>query len=446
MAEESLSVNLSRRIGEFLNKEVTGWDDEVMTSARFKAFSGQRSDWESQYVFWRDLIFKVATYLGVFQFHPSEVKDVWFSRGGLTPLCLDHVLLEMRNAGDILRQGDLFDPTRGRLFQIFKRVINRMNLYRSSTQADIMEELLILLPLLKNKAAEVIKLIAENHWTSSCIITMKKFQDICGGSNESSAILSYLSEERKAQYLAINKREIIEGVKISLSQEAVSGITELDYGILHLNSTVEKLQQQLDVINQRWQTSRKLALASLQSGNKKTAMKHTKELKLAHVNREKYNALLSRVEEVLRVIGDAESSKMVSEAIHVGAQAIKEKRTSVEEVRLCLQELEETIDSHKLVESILESPLHAGIEDEEVENELKTLELEVGSDSSCVCISPVGVNDARERTTDERVTESLGDVLSNLSLLDDAPMQSPTLDFVSSTRTGGSKDFQLEAI
>lgn len=46
---------------------------------------------------------------------------------------------------------------------------------------------------------------------------------------------------------------VLQGVKISLSTDAVSSITSLDYDVLHLVWTTEKLQQQLDVIDQRYQ-------------------------------------------------------------------------------------------------------------------------------------------------------------------------------------------------
>ncbi|KAF5937237.1 hypothetical protein HYC85_024743 [Camellia sinensis] len=466
MVEEG-SASL-RRIGELIRKEVPDWDDEVMVTARFKAFSGQRSDWEPKYVFWRDLILKLSTHLGVFLFHPSElspfakqlfvflkVKNLWFNRGGLTPLCIDHVLLEMYNAGDILRRGDLVDPTSGRLSQILRRVVHLVGLSRASTQVDIMEDHLILLPVLKDKAAEVVKSISESHWTSSCIITMRKFQDICGGSKEASAILSYLSGCRKVQYLAINKGEFMEGVKVSLLPEAVSSITSLDCDVLHLISTAEKLQQQLHVINQRWEMYRKLALASLQSGSKKVALKHARELKLSSESREKCTTLLNRVEEVLRVIADAESSKKVSEAIQIGARAMKDNRINVEEVQLCLEELEDAIDSQKQVENVLvcvataeSTSSYTGIEDEDVEDEFKKLELEleVGSDSSQVCISEVGVKSVREEMEDQKIAESISDALSNLNLVDVAPMVSITRqDSTDSTRNNLSKTPKLEA-
>lgn len=74
----------------------------------------------------------------------------------------------------------------------------------------------IKLLFLKDKADEVIKLLSESHWTSSCIITMKKFQDNCGGRDEASAVLSFLTGRGKALYLSISKNEFTEVLHIEV--------------------------------------------------------------------------------------------------------------------------------------------------------------------------------------------------------------------------------------
>lgn len=74
----------------------------------------------------------------------------------------------------------------------------------------------IKLLFLKDKADEVIKLLSESHWTSSCIITMKKFQDKCGGQDEASAVLSFLTGRGKALYLSISKNEFTEVLHIEV--------------------------------------------------------------------------------------------------------------------------------------------------------------------------------------------------------------------------------------
>lgn len=88
----------------FVRKEVVDFDDEAKSRARFKALSGQRSDWEPLYCFWRDLILKTARHLHIFIISPSRLSRLWFRRrpDGLSPLCLDGVLLEMHRAGDLL--------------------------------------------------------------------------------------------------------------------------------------------------------------------------------------------------------------------------------------------------------------------------------------------------------------------------------------------------------
>ncbi|KAI4383193.1 hypothetical protein MLD38_009060 [Melastoma candidum] len=76
-------------VTEFVRCEVPDWGDDVMSAARFKAFSGQRSDWEHKYVFRKELIVKVTRRFGILAVNVAEVKE-WLSRGGLTPLCIDH--------------------------------------------------------------------------------------------------------------------------------------------------------------------------------------------------------------------------------------------------------------------------------------------------------------------------------------------------------------------
>lgn len=44
-----------------------------------------------------------------------------------------------------------------------------------------------------------------------------------------------------------------QGLKISLVPSSVSPLTSLDYEILHLIWTMEKMQQQLDMIDERWE-------------------------------------------------------------------------------------------------------------------------------------------------------------------------------------------------
>ncbi|KAH9320236.1 hypothetical protein KI387_022005, partial [Taxus chinensis] len=50
------------------------------------------------------------------------VKNNWFVRGGLTPLCLNRVLLEMYRNGDLFNNRDVEDPAPAHFLWVFKQV------------------------------------------------------------------------------------------------------------------------------------------------------------------------------------------------------------------------------------------------------------------------------------------------------------------------------------
>lgn len=246
---------------------------------------------------------------------------------------------------------------------------------------------------------------------------MKKFQVICGGPDEASVMLRYLSGCGTTQYLSVLKNEFVEGVKISLSAAALSGASNLDCDVLYLIWTIEKLQQRLDVIDRRCELSRKSAVASLHSGNRKLALRYARELKLVTQSREKCSSLLNRVEEVHGVVVDAESTKTVSEAMQIGARAIKENKISVEDVDICLRDLQESIDSQKEIEKALEqTPSYTDINDEDIEEELEELELALEKEAQVDTLEKTTTSEEGNATLE--ASELLSDTLSNLKLSD----------------------------
>lgn len=435
---------------EFIREQVPDWDDEVMATARFKAFSGQRSDWEPRFRFWRDLIINIARHFRFLFLSPSQMNNSWFNRGGLVPLCLNDVLVEMYKSGDILRVSDLGDPRIGRSSWILQKVMSFSGVFRSSNSIDIIlkDDRLILSKILEDKADEVIKTLSESHWTSSCLVTMRKFENLVGDRDEVYAVLSYLSGKGKAKYLSIQKKEEqIEGVKVSLSSNVVAASipSHLDYDILQLVHTTEELQQQLDVIEKRYESLRKSALAALKSGNRNGALRNARELKIASQSREKLSSFLNRVEGVLHVIADSESTKKVTEAIQIGARAMKENRIDVEEVQLCLQEVGEFVGSQEQVHKALDSAAtYDGVEDEDFEEELKELESQI-SDENLMVSAPKSEEDgvvAGSLNKSSVTADLLSEAMSGLKL-EDAPKES-RIQSSATASAGNHKGLELE--
>ncbi|XP_064977148.1 uncharacterized protein LOC135619244 isoform X2 [Musa acuminata AAA Group] len=347
-----------------------------------------------------------------------EVKNIWFSRGGLTPLCLDRVLQEMYNNGDILLRGELIEPSSGHLYQMLRRAGQLIGGFRRSPKIGDFEEHLILKPLLQESASNVIKNLADNHWASTCVITMNKFQSICKRSGEASTVLSYLCGCGKAQYLSIRKEDIIEGVKVSLVSSSLTRISSLDNDVLHLVWTTEKLQQQLNVIDNRWKLSRKMALTSFKLGNKQAAFRCIRQSKMLSESRSKYTLLLDRVEKVLSNIANAESTKKVYEAIQIGVRAMKEYEISMDEVKDHLDELDKHVQAQKEVDESLESmPLQASdMEEEDIEEEFKKLELELSGETHHPRLQEPLAPDVKAATSPRAAAQTLSQTLSKINL------------------------------
>ncbi|XP_073143193.1 uncharacterized protein [Henckelia pumila] len=306
----------------------------------------------------------------------------------------------------------------------FRRCAERVTCCHSPPPIHL---LYILAALLEERALEVVKALSENHWTTSCVITMRKFQDICIGSQEALVILNYLSTHGKAKHLVTNTAERIEGVKVCLTEGAVASASSIDYSVLHLIWTTEKLEQQLNVIDQRYHKTRNSALAFLKTGNKRVALKYAREMKQVSLSREKCTALLERVEKVIQVIADAESSKMVSEAIQISSRAIHENQITVEEVELCLQEIDENIHSMKQVDIVLESsPVYTDLVEEDIEDEFNKLQLEISGETTTQFYNKNGDNNSVEEPDKSSTIDLLGNALSNLNLKDAPSISSGT--------------------
>lgn len=76
---------------------------------------------------------------------------------------------------------------------------------------------------------------------------MKKFQELCGGSVEKSAILKYLTGCGKAQYISICKKEHIEVLYIIVEQKLPMLFLASRYKNDHFSSKRRIIEKAVDV-------------------------------------------------------------------------------------------------------------------------------------------------------------------------------------------------------
>nr|BAK02788.1 predicted protein [Hordeum vulgare subsp. vulgare] len=186
------------------------WNDPDGTDlhARFKAFTGQRRDWpEPKLLFWKDLLLRVARRLRLCSAPAHLVTSVWFARpGGIMPLCLPQVLEDMRADGEILLKSELIVPTAGGLYQLVRRV-SQMAISR---RPIVQEDILVFRSLVEERFEDIATQLRGSHWTSTCVITMSKFNSFFYGREDAYAALCYLTQCGKARYLGIRKEDPVE--------------------------------------------------------------------------------------------------------------------------------------------------------------------------------------------------------------------------------------------
>lgn len=377
-------------LAAFLRAEVPDWDDEVVARARYKAFTGQRTDWENRLQFWKSLVVKSARHLGLVAIDPTQVQHLWFLREGISPLGISTVLTEMRKSGELQTKEELMRP-QATLAQytgsIFKQVITWVGSQVRGAPAGVQTEtglpdMLIVKTLLQERSALVIKALSEAEWRHVAVVTMTRFRELCGSFETADILMAMLMNQGKACYMKLDGKENIEGIKIALEDEYVPAVIDLDTHVLRLYWTSERLQQQSNILNTRAASSRAAAVLALKSRDKKGALRHARRLKVLTTSKEKCETFMDRVDEVLTAIADAEATRKVTDAAKVGVQAIKENHVTLAEVQACLDEVDEAISLQRETQTALgEAPLYAGADDAELEEELSLLEAELDEDS-----------------------------------------------------------------
>ncbi|CAK9868737.1 unnamed protein product [Sphagnum jensenii] len=382
MAEES-------HVAAFLEAEVPDWGDEVISRARYKAFTGQRADYEARLQFWKTLVVKCARHLNLVVIDANMVQQKWYLREGVTPLGIATVLKEMHKSGELKTKEELLSSqqslvqyTGSLLKQLFVWAGRQVLSTSSPHEHDAaLADKLIVTSLLQERKKLVIESLTENQWAKGCIVTMANFQELCGGAETADIIKLVLVLEGKAHEIKVVGRDNIEGLKISLKENLVTAVSENDCHILQLHWTMERLQQQYSILEQRVTISRASTVRAIKAGDKQAALRHARRWKTLNSSKEQCGNFMDRIDEVLTSIADAEATQKVTDAVKVGASAIKEHHVTLDEVHTCLEELNQAISEQKETQEALGAPSATDEEDADLEKEFDDLEADIEAES-----------------------------------------------------------------
>lgn len=411
----------------FLETEVPNWKEDDFARGRFKAFSGQKQDWDEKLSFWADLIVKAARHLDLVVIDTLVVKQKWFIRDGVVPMGLEHVLVEMKKSGELNTEEQALGGRPSTLQwvgAILKKTISWAGIGYAETEPPV-EDRLVVMPILQEKILRFLQVFAEGHHSSERIATLAKIKELCGGSEEAEFIVGRLLLQTKARYVRVAGGDQIEGFKISLNEKPVTPVSENDCHNLQLHWTMEMLQLRLSTLDGRISMARNSVIKALKAGFKREALRYVRSMKLLQLSREQCAGSMDKIDYVLNLIADAETTKKVSEAIHVGTTAMKENHVSLEDVQHTLSELDEAITLQRETEEALAgAPLSTSELDDDaaLDDELALLEEELGPELTLPDVpkDPVAALDAQNpqslQPIESNVDRELEEEFSKLAL------------------------------
>ncbi|KAG6543035.1 hypothetical protein Mapa_015531 [Marchantia paleacea] len=349
--------------------------------------STRKLEWEERIKFWRDAILKVARHLDLLIIDTEDVQQKWFIRDGVVPMGLKLVLLEMHKSGELETVHQILETrhstTLEKLSSLLRKTLGWAGLSGPGDQymetEGHIEERLVVRSILQERAAFFIKSLAENNFSSVCIATLSKIKELCGGADNAELIIGYLLLQNRAKYVAVNSDDHIEGFKLSLNGKDVLAVSENDRQFLQLQWTLEILQIRLNTLDLKIETTRTEFIKVAKAGARRDALRRLRNMKLLQVSRDQCAGFMDKIEQVLGVIADIETSKKVTGAIQMGTAAIKENHVSLDDVHSCLDELDEAITVQRETEDAIGATHLSKLDEEDslFEEELAMLEKEL---------------------------------------------------------------------
>ena len=399
----SIKLSRARLTQKHLEDHVPQWRDDTLIQSLFANLPNREvkpEAFEQKYSFWKDLIISMTKERllsgSVFKFKSKDLSGS-FKRGGLQPICLNGVIMEMQSEGlafdasDIQLSGSkrssivggMFNWIFGSLKMIISGGSQEESLDDSFLKNDELEAKIptwIILPSLLKEQRNVIK----DYLNSSHMpLTFEEFHELVNESRRKEGlveivekddillILKYLNSEKLLSYAPIVEKisdEVVLAIKIK------GTVSNVDFDIVKLKKLHSKLNYQVNELSDRIKELRDLARKTLQiSNDRKMAMYQLKRKALLEkVQGERLNSLHS-VDEILLRISSVSDEAMILEAYKTGANTLKELLPNVKDVDEVVDRLQGLIADHDEITQALNQNNLSTEFDEELEAELKAL-------------------------------------------------------------------------
>lgn len=362
------------------------WDDDERMNFMFSDFKENRDvnslDWDSKMDYWTAVILKSCRDRGTVCVNLQDLNKT-FRRKEKSPLGLGTVLQSMARCGEIQRESEFAANVDcgwlswGVGLLLVKPLKWTFSTLLGSSRVPL-EESFVVIELVKEKAAELLRAYRSSEFSSSSIVS---FPDLCTFSSgicadESTLCMALLQLQRDKQVTV----SLHEGEKIvkfcQPGQDRVSPVSDVDIGIYQLQRSEKLLGERVHKLGLEADKCKEEAKVLLREGKKPQALRCLRGRKRVEKRADNLFAKMESIRGILDRIAQSQTDKMVMQAYQAGVSALRLslKDVTVERAESLVDQIQELCDTQDEVNQTLSTGVTAGDEDmDELEEELKSL-------------------------------------------------------------------------
>lgn len=393
-------------------KDVQQWQDDILMQSLFATLPNEEAKPEAfvqKYTFWKDLITNMTRSKllspSVLYLPTTDLSNI-FTRKGLTPVCLQAILVEMHKRH--LWQPEEAVNAKAYSWKLWSNisdsVVSAVSYAASwiwlgdqednSSNAEAIDPTTVLPPriLLNTLLIEQKNILLDylndnaNLINHSVPLTFDEFFHLVNESRRTEGlcpvsdredILLLLRHLQSEKFLKFAPFQFSENHACAIKIGDAVSITEVDHEIVKIKCLCRRLEDQISELRIKAEEAKCRTLDLLKSGDRKMAAYMLKRKGLFEKLQSERMGALHNLESILFKITSVHSDASVVEAFKAGADTLKEllqvHGLSVEHVDDVVDQLKECIADHDEISAAMTQPISSPIDEDTLTDELNAL-------------------------------------------------------------------------
>ncbi|XP_061673811.1 charged multivesicular body protein 7 [Syngnathoides biaculeatus] len=362
------------------------WDDDERMNFLFSAFKGSRDvntmDWDSKMDFWTARVLHSCKERRTVCVNLQELNKT-FTRKGKSPLGLPTVLDAMARCGQLQRESEFAAGVdcgwlRWGVGLLLLQPLKWTFSYLVGASRPAPEESFVVVQLVKEKAAEVLRIYQSSEYASRPVISFEELRALSSAACADENVLRVaLLQLRRDKRVAVSLHRGEKVIKFCQPRQArVSAVSDVDVGIFQLRRSEKLLEERLEELGQEADKCREEARVLLRDGKKTQALRCLRGRKRLEKRADGLSGQLESVRSILDRIAQSQTDKTVMQAYQAGMAGLKLalKDVTPEGAESLLDQIQELCDKQDDVSQSLSGGLSSSAaEDDELEEELNSL-------------------------------------------------------------------------